>query len=290
MDVSSIKLKPEIISASRRTDIPAFYSEKFISRLNSGYCAVINPYTKEKEYISFEKLKHVVFWSKNPLPMIKLLNQINNKQITYYFHFTLNNFPAAIEPNVPPLINRIETFKHLSEYIGPDKVIWRFDPIFYYNTNQITIVKENILNSFAYLSNELQSYANQCIFSFFDVYDKLNPNIYICPPINDQNDIAAAMYRINNNLKNPFKLSTCSESIDLKAYNISHSACIDKDLITRINPNITKFRTTHMRSNCNCSHSIDIGNYNTCFFGCGYCYASNHHTSIKRFSDDPEIF
>ena len=121
---------PIIISASRSTDIPAFYAKWFLNRLEKGYCVWYNPFNRQKMYISFKRCKVVVFWTKNPKPIIPYLSELDKRGIHYYFQITLNDYEReGFEPNVPPLKERIETFKQLSKLIGKEKVIWRFDPL-----------------------------------------------------------------------------------------------------------------------------------------------------------------
>ena len=121
-----------IISASRRTDIPAFYSEWFMNRIRAGYCTMVNPYNRNQvSYVSLqpEDVDVIVFWTKNPLPLIHHLKELDDRGFRYYFQYTLTGYPVSIEPNVPGIDKEIDTFKKLSGLIGPAKVIWRYDPI-----------------------------------------------------------------------------------------------------------------------------------------------------------------
>src|SRR6056297_2488311 len=121
---------PVIISASRSTDIPAFYAEWFMKRLDEGYCKWVNPFNKRPQYVSFEKARAIVFWIKKARPMFKYLKNLDSKNINYYFTFTVNDYEAeGLEPKVPSLESRIETFKKLFKNIGKKRVIWRFDPL-----------------------------------------------------------------------------------------------------------------------------------------------------------------
>ena len=121
---------PVIISASRSTDIPAFYAKWFFNRLAKGYCAWYNPFNQQKMYISFQNCKVVVFWTKNPKPILPYLHELDERGIHYYFQVTLNDYvKEGFEPNVSSVDDRVETFKKLSEMIGKERVIWRFDPL-----------------------------------------------------------------------------------------------------------------------------------------------------------------
>ena len=121
---------PVIVSASRSTDIPAFYSDWFMERLKAGYVKWFNPFNGVPLYVGFKKMRCIVFWSKNPRPMLVHLDALDAICPNYYFQFTLNDYDAErIEPRVPPLDERVETFKRLSERVGKDRVVWRFDPL-----------------------------------------------------------------------------------------------------------------------------------------------------------------
>ena len=121
---------PVIVSSSRSTDIPAFYADWFIERWKRGYVKWKNPFNGEHLYVSFRDTLVVVFWSKNPYPMLKHIDFLNENVRNYYFQFSLNDYEKeGYEGNVPRLDKRIVTFKKLSDRIGPEKVIWRFDPM-----------------------------------------------------------------------------------------------------------------------------------------------------------------
>ena len=121
---------PVIISASRSTDIPAFYADWFFHRLEKGYCAWTNPFNGVQSYVSFQNMRFVVFWSKNPRPLLPLLHKLDERGIGYYIQYTLNDYvKEGLERGVPPLDERIDTFKRLVDQIGFGRVIWRFDPL-----------------------------------------------------------------------------------------------------------------------------------------------------------------
>ena len=167
---------PVIISASRSTDIPAFFARWFMNRLAKGYCVWYNPFNQQPMYISFEKTKVVVFWTKNPKPIIEYLPELDRKGIHYYFQYTLNDYEAeGFEPNVPSIDERIETFKGLSTLIGKEKVIWRFDPLIL--SDQLTPRK--VLQKIFHIGNRIKGYTDKLVFSFVDVraYKKVQSNM-----------------------------------------------------------------------------------------------------------------
>ena len=169
-------MKRVIISASRSTDIPAFYAKWFFNRLAKGYCVWYNPFNQQPMYISFKNCKVVVFWTKNPAPIIPYLPELDKRGIHYYFQVTLNDYvKEGFEPNVPSLAKRVETFKKLSSLIGKERVIWRFDPMIV--TPRLT--PRMLLTKVWHIGNELKGYTNKLVFSFVDVkaYRKVQNNL-----------------------------------------------------------------------------------------------------------------
>ena len=162
-------IAPIIISASRSTDIPAFYAKWLFNRLAKGYCAWYNPFNQQKMYISFERCRVIVFWTKNPAPIIPYLPELDKRGIHYYFQVTLNDYVKEgfepFEPNVPSVDERVETFKTLSNLIGKEKVIWRFDPLI------ITpnISPRELLTRIWNIGNKLKGLTDKLVFSFVDV-------------------------------------------------------------------------------------------------------------------------
>jgi hypothetical protein len=167
---------PIIVSASKSTDIPAFYAQWFISRLKVGYCVWYNTFNQQHIYVSFKNCKAIIFLAKNPKHLIPYLKELNDRDINYYFQYTLNDYEKEeFEPNIPILAKRIETFKSLSALIGKEKVIWRFDPLIL--TNEIT--PRELLTRIWRIGNELKGYTNKLVFSFVDVkaYRKVQNNL-----------------------------------------------------------------------------------------------------------------
>ncbi|MDR1720752.1 MAG: DUF1848 domain-containing protein [Dysgonamonadaceae bacterium] len=234
---------PVIISASRSTDIPAFFAQWFINRLRAGYCVWYNPFNQQPMYISFKNCRAVVFWTKNPKPLIPLLNELDDRGINYYFQFSLNDYEKErFEPNLPPLQKRIETLKELSETIGKEKVVWRFDPMILTDT----ITPREILTRVWNIGNQLNGYTDKLVFSFADiggVYKKVQNNLkrenipYIEFTEATMNEIAEGLMKIRNNWAENgwiISLGTCAEQIDLERYSIEHNRCIDGELMKRI--------------------------------------------------------
>ena len=240
---------PVIISASRSTDIPAFFAKWFFNRFAKGYCAWYNPFNQQKMYISFKNCKIVVFWTKNPKPILPYLHELDEKGIHYYFQVTLNDYiKEGFEPNVTSVEDRVETFKKLSNMIGKEKVIWRFDPLII--TPNIT--PRDLLSRIWNIGNKLKGYTDKLVFSFVDVkaYRKVQNNLVkeTLLVTNETVESAEANYaqriEIVEGLKKireawkkdgwDIEIATCAEDIDLELYGIEHNRCIDSELMKRI--------------------------------------------------------
>ncbi|NMM61669.1 DUF1848 domain-containing protein [Clostridium sp. P21] len=271
-----------ILSASRRTDIPAFYSEWFFNRIREGFVLVRNPFnTKQISKISLspEVVDCIVFWTKNPKRMIKKLEEV--KKYNYYFQFTLNSYDKTLEKNVPEKKYLINTFIKLSQKIGKDKVIWRYDPIIL--TDKFT--KEYHYRWFEYLVKRLSPYTNKCVISFLDLYKKTERNLKSINilPLNkdDMFDFARKFSKIASEYN--LIIETCSEEVELSKFNINHGRCIDDKLVSDIiDEKLFIDKDSTQREVCGCVKSIDIGAYNTCNHNCLYCYANFSRECVEK--------
>jgi DNA repair photolyase len=221
----------------------------------------------------------IVFWSKNPKPMIDKLKFI--KEYAYYFQFTLNPYDKDIEARLPCKNEILETFKKLSDIIGPQKVIWRYDPIL---LNEKYTISYHI-DKFNEFAEKLKGYTEKITFSFIDFYKKITENIKslgINEITNNEKDIIADNFsRIAK--ENNLLIDTCSEDIDLAKYDIAHARCIDDRLIAKIiGYNFIAEKDKNQRFECGCVRSIDIGEYNSCSNGCIYCYANYSQASVTN--------
>lgn len=272
-----------ILSASRRTDIPNYYSEWFLNRIKEGYLYVRNPmnvHQISKIMLSSEVVDCIVFWTKNPEPMFSRLDELDAYQ--YYFQFTLTGFGNDIEWNVPhKRKSMIPIFQKLSHKIGKERVIWRYDPIIFTDKyNPAYHVK-----AFEQIAKELRGYTSKCVISFVDIYRKNQKNMKALNPFFlTENDLAmfgkeiafiAGHYDI--------KVATCAETIDLSSCGIEHNCCVDKELIEKITGcKIQADKDKNQRKECGCMESIEIGTYNTCKNGCQYCYANYSQESVLQ--------
>jgi len=316
-------IAPIIISASRSTDIPAFFSKWFFNRLEKGYVKWINPFNRNTpQYISFKNTRIIVFWTKNAKPIIPYLYKLDDKGINYYFQHTVNDYDLEkFEPNVPPISERIETIKELAEKVGKEKIIWRFDPLML--TNELTV--RGLLKKVWFLGNKLLSYTEKLVYSYADIaeYKKVQNNLIKDVPhyFNKSNvlnseftkeqkiEFAEGMQKILVEWKkiNPnFTVATCAEDIELSNYEIQHNRCIDDQLMIKLfkfdkklmnfinyDENQQVFFDTRpnlkdkgQRKACGCIISKDIGSYNTCNHLCTYCYAN---TSRKIVTSNQNV-
>ena len=273
-----------IISASRRTDIPTYYSEWFINRIKDGFVYVRNPMNAHqisKISLSPDVVDGIVFWTKNPVPMLDKLERL--KDYAYYFQFTVNSYGKDVEANIPSKNDIIvPAFQKLSNKIGSEKVIWRYDPIML--TSKYSI--DYHVKYFNELAKRLSGYTNKCVISFVDLYR--NTQIHLKDldvlPLGEKEMFELAERLVEIARKNNLIVESCAEKINLEQFGIQHGHCIDCDLFEKIlkcKMNLSKDK--NQRQECGCMESIDIGAYNTCKNGCKYCYANfSHNTVIKN--------
>lgn len=230
---------PVVLSVSRATDIPAFYAEWFFNRLEEGYCKWRNPFNGVENYVSFEKVRFIVFWSKNPAPLIPYLERLKNKGINCYVQYTLNDYEAeGLEPGVPAIKQRLETFIQLAEILGSHGVVWRFDPMIL--TDNIGI--SELLHKVSSIADSLHGYTDTLVFSFADIagYRRVGRNLTshgICYEEwaeTKMREFASRLSQLNNESGWNLKLRTCAERIDLSEFGIEHSRCVDDERIARI--------------------------------------------------------
>lgn len=314
---------PVVVSASRSTDIPAFYCDWFFHRLNKGYSVWTNPFNAaQKIYVSYKDTKFIVFWSKNPRPLLTHLDTLKEKGIACYIQYTINDYEQEkLECGVCSLAERIDTFKLLVDELGKGSVIWRFDPLIL--TDKIGI--DDLIRKIEYIGDQLYGYTEKLVFSFADIasYRKVKSNL-------EKNNInyhewdETSMYEFASkiaklNMKWNYELATCGEKIDIEQLGIKHNQCIDDKLIVRFGYNskelmnflnaidlespeqillygddaillnngkykvITKSnKDKGQREFCGCMKSKDIGEYNTCPHLCEYCYANTSKESAIR--------
>lgn len=302
---------PVIVSASRSTDIPAFYADWFMERLRTGYVKWYNPFNGVPLYVGFKKTRLIVFWSKNPKPMLAHLDELDRICPNYYFQYTLNDyFEEGIEPRVPSVDDRIDTLVRLSDRIGRDRIVWRFDPLML--TDKLDV--DGLLDKVERLGDRIAGHVSRMVFSFIDInaYKKVAANL-------DKGGVKAREFahdemlhlaegvgRLAKGWEIP--VGTCAESIPLEQLGIEHNRCVDDRLMVKcfsrdetlmkfigatcVRPaeplfgtpaewkvaNVSK-KDSGQRAACGCIMSKDIGEYNTCPHLCHYCYANTSNAA-----------
>ena len=227
---------PVIISASRSTDIPAFYADWFFHRLKVGYSAWTNPFNGVKSYVSYKNTRFIVFWSKDPRPLLSHLDELKEKNIGCYIQYTLNDYETEkLELRVPALNERIDTFKRLVDKLGKGRVIWRFDPLIL--TDMISL--EDLLRKVEYIGDQLQGYNEKLVFSYADIalYKKVKANLeknqvnYSEWTISQMEEFAKQLVELNKERGWNYTLATCGEAANLDG--VQHNRCVDDDLMIR---------------------------------------------------------
>lgn len=238
---------PVVVSASRSTDIPAFYADWFFHRLDKGYSAWTNPFNGVKSFVGYADTKFIVFWSKNPRPLLKHLDELKKRGIGCYIQYTLNDYEEeGLERGVRPLAERIETFKLLVERLGKGAVVWRFDPLIL--TDKIDTDK--LLCKIENIGDQLREYTEKLVFSFADIesYKKVKNNLqkshikYIDWTKSQMEDFAKRLVVLNKSKGWNFELATCGEIADLDG--VEHNHCVDDKLMVRFgykSPELMKF-------------------------------------------------
>ncbi len=232
---------PLIVSVSRSTDIPAFYADWFFERLEKGSSAWINPFNGVKSYISYNQTRFIVFWSKNPRPLLEYLHILEEKKIKCYIQYTLNDYEDEKLEKVPSLEKRIETFKLLVQRLGMGSVVWRFDPMLL--TDSISI--DDLLHKVKNIGDQLKGYTEKLVFSYADIhsYKKVKSNLerngipYYEWEEPQMEEFAQKLSVMNKERGWNYTLATCGEKIDIARYGIEHNRCIDGDLITKLSWN-----------------------------------------------------
>jgi len=274
-----------ILSVSRRTDIPALYSDWFFDRVKEGFTLVSNPFFFNDKIakIRIESVRvetnllggkevtgnvdGIIFWTKNPKPMMARLDEL--KEFKYYFHYTLTAYDESIEINVPALDERIKTFQELSKMTSPDQVIWRYDPIL---LNKDIDVNWH-LKQFESLAKQLSGYTKSCMTAFLIPGKRKD----ICTlNYSQQDEILKQFAEISR--ANGIQLHTCAQKHDWSEYGIKKAQCTDPELFAKLTGGKVKTkRKDGQRKDCGCMPCVDIGIYNTCTHNCIYCYANGFY-------------
>ncbi|MCM1284091.1 MAG: DUF1848 domain-containing protein [Roseburia sp.] len=262
-----------IINTGGRTDTVQYYTEWLLNRFAEGYVLSRNPLFPNKvtRYeLTADKVDCVVFCSKNYRPILPRLHEITDRFHTY-FHYTITAYGRDIEPGVPGIDESMETLKELSALVGKQRVTWRYDPVLL--TKEYTIGRH--LETFERMAEMLSPYIDRCIFSFVEMYKKLEYNMPEIIPLSvrDMDLLAQGLGAIAE--KYGIYIQTCGTNGDFTRYGIHSSGCTTLEALGKANGIVFKdLKHKGMRQGCHCIESRDIGFYDTCMNGCKYCYAN----------------
>ncbi len=284
-----------IISASRRTDIPRFYSDWLIQRLRAGFCIVSNPFNPRQVSrvdLRPQSVTAIMFWTRYPGPLLKYLDEISDRGFPFYFQFTLNNYPVLYEKNAVALSAVLDAIQTLAQKIGRHRIVWRYDPIFFSDG----LEPDFHLQNFGRLCNKLEGCTNHLVISLLDEYRKTKNQLtkldchYSGDPAAHPQLHPFLKELVSVATRHQLTVSACAEPLDLTALGITPAHCIDAALIQKLcGVPLSHVKDPHQRPLCNCAVSRDIGANQTCAGGCVYCYAGgNHETALRNLqTHDP---
>ena len=286
-----------IISASRRTDIPAFYAKWLMNRIREGYCRVPNPFNPTQvSHISLrpEDVDVIVFWTRFPMPLMPFLKELDERGYGYYFLYTLMDNPRVLEPKSPAFNKSLETFQHLSQRIGRERMVWRYDPMVFSSVTDVSFHRE----TYQRIAEELKGYTDRSIISIMDIYGKTKKRLaslkrdgihLIGPPDEMLRGLLKSMAASAG--INGMEIRRCAEARNPVWADVPPGKCIDDGMIRRVfGREVTHLKDPSQRPHCGCVASRDIGMYDTCLFGCIYCYATTHLDRAKdrHRKNDPD--
>ncbi len=280
-----------IISASRRTDIPAFYGEWMINRLRAGFCRVANPFNPtqvSRVSLAGDDVDAIVFWTKDVGPFLPRIADLERLGHPYCFLYTLNDYPSALEPNLPPFEQRLAVFRELSARIGPERVSWRYDPIVLSERMDAECHRER----FRYIAKALSGATHRVIVSLVDFYRKTERRLreveqatgdsFVRAPTHDPclPELADGLVRIASECG--MRIQSCAEDARVTACGIEPGACIDGDYLQRVfGIDVPARKDRGQREACRCVASRDIGATDSCLHGCAYCYSTRSHAAAR---------
>lgn len=289
-------LAPVVLSASRATDIPAFYGDWFMNRIRAGFFQWANPFhAGQIQTVSTAKVRVIVFWTKNPSGILPHLDELDRRGIHYYFQYTLNDYDAeGYEPQVPKRAERVEIFQRLAARVGPERVVWRMDPLLL--TDRVGVA--DLLGKADRLAALLRASTRKLVFSFADLeaYPAVRKNLtragIVAREFTPAEMEVFARGLAELNTAHGLELATCAEAVDLSAYGVAHNRCVDGGLMARLWPKdaaLVEFlgqgggrKDKGQRQACGCTASKDIGRYRTCPHLCAYCYANSSRATVEK--------
>lgn len=279
-----------IISASRRTDIPAFYAEWFMGRMRAGYCLTVNPFNPAqvtRVSLRPEEVEVICFWTRDARPMLPHLAELDARGYRYLFYNTLTAYDRALEPHSPTPAEARDTLRRLAEHLGPQRVCWRYDPIVFTNTMPPACHAEQ----FARLATMLEGLTQRVTISIMTPYRcavtrlrRLAARDIVLQDVPPETPAFADLMRAlsGSAAAHGMEICSCATELDLRPYGIQPGRCIDGDYLRRVfGIEVSRKRDTNQRPACGCAISKDIGAYDTCVHECVYCYATHNPATAR---------
>ena len=276
-----------IVSASYRTDIPAFYGDWFMRRLTAGYCRVVNPYGAPSYRVSLDRgaVDGFVFWTRNPAPFLDSLDEVRRTGFPFIVQMTITGYPRSLEASVLDTERALAAFRRLAERFGPRAVIWRYDPVL---LTSITEVEWHIGN-FAALATALRGATDEVILSFADFYAKTAARLRAAAKLDGfswRDPAGEEKYALTKRFaamaaENGMTLTLCAEP-DLLGGGVGTARCIDAIRLSDVAGRAIAAREKGNRPGCACAGSRDIGAYDSCVQGCVYCYAVRSPAAARQ--------
>lgn len=254
-----------------------------MDRVHAGFCEVVNPYNKSQRSrvdLRPQAVEVIVFWTRNPAALMPHLSELDRAGYRYYFLFTLVDYPELLEPRAPPLEERLDSFRRLADRLGAGRLVWRYDPIV---LSSLTDERFHLVR-FRRLAAQLRGFTHRVVVSLLDEYPKVRRRLEALEPQGlrllrlPEGD--EALGRLMKNLaeearEQGMEIQSCAEKRDLRPYGIDPGACIDPHLIQKLfGISVSARKDPSQRKACRCAVSRDIGAYDSCGYGCLYCYAS----------------
>lgn len=284
-----------IVSASYKTDIPTFYGEWFMRRLRTGYCKVVNPYSRQVYRVALDRqaVNGFVFWTKNIAPFLKHLPEVRERGFPFVVQYTINGYPRELETAVVDAECSVETAWKLRELFGPHALVWRYDTIV---TSSLTPLEFHVEN-FRRIASRLEGATNEVVVSFAQLYKKTLRNMDAAsrgagfqwhdPSDDEKRELLRRLVRCAR--EHRMQLSVCSQR-GLLVDGAVDAKCVDAQRLSDLAGSSIRARLQGNRKECGCFESRDIGDYDTCPHGCIYCYAvQNRDVALARYrKHDPK--
>ena len=269
-----------ILNTGDRTDIPAFYSEWFYNRIREGHVLVRNPYypSQVTRYrLSPDVIDVMVFCTKNPAPMFRSFSLLS--PFDMFWFVTITPYGKEIEPFVPEKEQVLDSFLKLSELVGPERISWRYDPIFISETYSV----DCHIQQFRYMAERLRGSTRQCVVSFIDLYEKTRRNFPSARAVTAEQQAVLIDAFSDIAEENGLQIHLCCENPDLARSNVDADGCLTQEILERaVGCRLNVPKRKPARAQCSCLLGADIGAYNTCGHGCLYCYANYDRETVLK--------